>query len=104
MIWQKWWRKKSKRKKKRMAERVREAAVECPSENELSFEGELEETVAIGFFGRGISAAGFVENLSKIGHMSIDNFFHSFEGQLEEHPALIPLDYPRVQNSSSRSN
>ena len=38
-----------------MGERVREAAVDCPSENELTFDGELEETVAIGFFGRGIS-------------------------------------------------
>ena len=61
MIWQKWWRKKSKRKKKRMADRVRDAALECPSENELSFEGDLEESVAIGFFGRGVSDIRFVE-------------------------------------------
>jgi hypothetical protein len=84
MIWRKWWRKKSQRKKKRMGERVREAAVDCPSENELTFDGELEETVAIGFFGRGISDPMFVENFRQMEYTSIDNFFHSFEAQLED--------------------
>ena len=51
MIWQKWRKKKSIRKKKRMEDLVREAAIECPSKNELCFEGELDETVALGFFG-----------------------------------------------------
>ena len=85
MIWQKWRRKKSKKKKKRTADRVREAAVECPSENELSFEGELEQTVAIGFFGRGVSDTRLVEIiLVKFWHIWSNNFVHSFEGQLEE--------------------
>ena len=61
-----------------MGERVREAAVECPSENELTCDGEIEETVAIGFFGRGISDPMFVENFRHIGYTLNDNFFHSF--------------------------
>jgi len=84
MIWQKWWRKKSKRKKKMMGERVMDAAVECPSEHELSFDGELDETVAVGFFGRGISPAGFVENLSNFSHTSHGNFFHRCDGLVDE--------------------
>ena len=67
-----------------MADRVREAAVECPSENELTFDGELEETVAIGFFGRGISNPMFVENFRQNRFTWSDNLFHSFEEQLED--------------------